>query len=386
MSARILVVDDVPDNVLLLSDLVSAQGHLPIPARSGEEALATIRSRPVDVVLLDVVMPEMDGFEVCRAIRADPKMATLPIVMVTALDPAQERVKGLDAGADDFLGKPIVVEELLARLRSLLRIKALHDMVEAQRAELAAWNATLQSRVDEQVEQIEQLSRLKRFFSPKLAELIVAGGVDDPLRSHRCEVAVVFADLRGFTSFAATAEPEEMMGTLREFHHAMGRVITNHDGTLERFTGDGMMVFFNDPVPVADPVGRAIRMALDMQRAFQALSGRGDGIGFELGLAIGIAHGMATIGAIGFEERIDYGAIGLVTNLAARMCDEARAGEILADEATLSRAGAGLDSESIGRFSIKGFPRPIAVFRVKGERVGAAQLAPSAEISRRPGH
>ena len=209
---------------------------------SGAEALQLIATERPDLVLLDVVMPQMSGYEVCRKIRTNPATATLPVVMVTALDPAQERVKGIDAGADDFLSKPINQQELLARVRSLLRIKLLHD-------ELAEWNRTLEQRVEVQVAQLERLERLKRFFSPQLAEMIVSGDAEDPLKSHRREITVVFLDLRGFTSFAETSEPEEVMGVLREYHAEMGALILEHEGTLERFTGDGMMIFFNDPVP-----------------------------------------------------------------------------------------------------------------------------------------
>src|SRR5256712_5661556 len=181
----------------------------------------------------------------------------LRVVMVTAPAPAQGRVKGIEAGADDFLTKPINRHELLARVKSLLRIKVLHD-------ELAEWNRTLERRVEAQVAQLERLARLKRFFSPQLAEMIVSGDADDPLKSHRREITVVFLDLRGFTSFAETSEPEEVMGVLREYHAEMGRLILEHEGTLERFTGDGMMIFFNDPVSVPDAPARAARMAAAM--------------------------------------------------------------------------------------------------------------------------
>jgi adenylate cyclase len=367
-AAKILVVDDTPNNVMLLCDLVAAEGYATLEATSGPEALAKIATEAPQLVLLDVMMPGMNGYEVCRAIRADPKTAILPVVMVTALDPLEERIKGLEAGADDFLTKPIVPAELLARVRSLLRIKALYNTIEAQSSELADWNATLHQRVADQVAQIERLSRLKRFFSPQLAEMIVAGGADDPLRSHRRDITVVFVDLRGFTRFAAIAEPETLMSMLREFHEAMGRVILNHEGTLERFTGDGMMIFFNDPLPVSNPTDRAIRMALAMQQEFWVVCERWRGTELELGLAIGIAQGLATIGAIGFEGRIDYGAIGLVTNLAARLCDEARAGEILADSETLDRVAASLDVEPLGRMSLKGISNPTAITRIRGIR------------------
>ncbi|TMH32835.1 MAG: response regulator [Betaproteobacteria bacterium] len=367
-TARILVVDDTPHNVMLLCDLVEAQGYAAIAAESGREALAKIATDTPQLVLLDVVMPGMDGYAVCRAIRKDPKNAILPVVMVTALDPAEERIKGLGSGADDFLTKPINEAELLARVRSLLRIKSLYDTVEAQGRQLAEWNATLQQRVAEQVAHIGRLSQLKRFFSPQLAELIVAGGADDPLRSHRRDVTVVFIDLRGFTEFAEGVDPESLMGMLREFHEAMGRLIIDYQGTLERFTGDGMMIFFNDPVPISDPTERAIRMALAMQREFRKLCARWRNRRVELDLAIGIAEGPATIGAIGFEGRIDYGAIGPVTNLAARLCDQAQGGAILADADTLGRIAGRVDAEPLGRMSLKGMSKAIAVARIRGLR------------------
>jgi class 3 adenylate cyclase len=279
--------------------------------------------------------------------------------MVTALDPAQERVKGIDAGADDFLSKPINQPELLARVRSLLRIKRLHD-------ELNALNRSLEQRVQEQVAQLERLGRLKRFFSPQLAELIVAGGADDPLKTHRREVTVVFLDLRGFTAFAETAEPEEVMGVLREYHAEMGRLILAHEGTLERFTGDGMMIFFNDPVPVADPAERAIRMAIAMRERVQGLAKGWQKRGYDLTLGVGIAQGYATIGAIGFEGRWDYGAIGTVTNLAARLCGEAQGGQILVSSRVAGALEELVDVEEVGRLTLKGFLRPVPVFSLNG--------------------
>jgi adenylate cyclase len=287
---------------------------------------------------------------------------------VTALDPAQERIKGLDAGADDFLTKPVNQAELMARVRSLLRIKSLYDQVQAQKAELRQWNATLEQRVADGVQQLERLGRLKRFFSPQLAEAIVGGGAEDPLKSHRREIAVVFLDLRGFTAFTETSDPEEVMGVLREFHAAMGELILAHEGTLERFTGDGIMVFFNDPVPVAEPAARAVRMALQMQQRTAQLAQGWKRRGYELQLGIGVAMGFATIGAIGFPGRIDYGAIGTVTNLAARLCSEAAGGEILAAPRVVAALGEGFVTEPAGEFTLKGLQRAVAVTRVVGER------------------
>jgi adenylate cyclase len=356
-AGRVLVVDDTPVNLKLLVDLLGAKGYTVVGATSGAEALEKIDTEAPDLVLLDVMMPGMSGYDVCRKIRENPATAMLPVMMVTALDPGQERVKGIEAGADDFLTKPINQPELLARVRSLLRVKTLWD-------QLAELNRTLEARVTEQVAQLERLGRLKRFFSPHLAEAIVNGGADDPLKSHRREVTVVFIDLRGFTAFAETAEPEEVMGVLREYHAAMGELILAHEGTLERFTGDGMMIFFNDPLPVPNPQERAVRMALAMRQRVDELMRGWRKRGYELDFGVGIAEGYATIGAIGFEGRWDYGAIGTVTNLAARLCGEARPGQILVSRKLYGRVDDLVTGESVGELGLKGFSRPVTAFNL----------------------
>ena len=361
---KILVVDDTPKNVKLLADVLSAKGYAVATASSGAEALAQVEAEKPDLVLLDVVMPEMSGYEVCRQIRVQPGAEILPVVMVTALDPAEERIKGLEAGADDFLSKPIHQAELLARVRSLLRIKELYETVQAQAAELAGWNQTLERRVEEQVAQLERLGRLKRFFSPQLAELIVTGGTDDPLKTHRRDITVVFLDLRGFTSFAENVEPEEVMAVLRDYHGEMGKLILEHEGTLERFTGDGMMIFFNDPVPVADAADRAIRMSLAMRQRVAEMIVGWRKLGYDLALGIGIARGYATIGGIGFEGRWDYGAIGTVTNLASRLCGEAKPGQIIVSKKFVATIEDLVETEPIGELTLKGFHRPITAYNV----------------------
>jgi adenylate cyclase len=362
--AKILVVDDTPKNVKLLADLLTVKGYTVVTAASGREALALVGAEKPDLVLLDVVMPEMSGYEVCRKIRENPATQILPVMMVTALDPSEERIKGLDAGADDFLTKPINQAELLARVRSLLRIKELYDTVQTQAAELSDWNKNLERRVEEQVAQLERLGRLKRFFSPQLAEMIVAGGAEDPLKTHRREVTVVFLDLRGFTAFAETAEPEEVMGVLREYHTEMGKLILAHEGTLERFTGDGMMIFFNDPVPVANAAERAIRMALAMRDSVAELKAKWHKLGYDLDFGVGIAQGYATIGAIGFEGRMDYGAIGTVTNLASRLCGEAKPGQILISQRLLANVDEMVEAEPVGELTLKGFHRSITAHNI----------------------
>ncbi len=365
---RILIADDNPDNLDIFRTRLAVHGYEILTATNGEEALAIAREKRPDLILLDVMMPKMDGTDVCRRLKADGSLPFMPIVMITAKTSTQDVVTALDAGADEYLTKPVDHSALVARVKSMLRIKALNDTVEAQRTKLAEWNATLETRVSEQLQQLENLSRLKRFFSPQLAEAILAGGAGDPLATHRREVVVVFLDLRGFTAFAETAEPEEVMGLLREYHAEMGRLILDHEGTLERFTGDGMMIFFNDPVLVPNPAERALRMAIAMRDRVGEMSIRWREQGHDLALGLGIAQGYATIGAIGFEGRVDYGAVGTVTNLAARLCGEAKGGQILTNRKTLSQIEHLVEAEPAGELVLKGFAKPVSAFSVMALR------------------
>jgi adenylate cyclase len=364
--ARILVADDTPANVRMLEMRLQHTGYEVVVARDGEEALALAHESHPDLILLDIMMPKIDGIAVCRRLKSDPTFPFTPIIMVTAMTDVRDVVAGLEAGGDDYLTKPVDQQALVARVRSMLRIKALHDTVQAQSEELARWNATLEERVASQLNELERIGRLKRFFSPQLAELIVRGGADDPLISHRREVTVVFIDLRGFTAFAELTEPEEMMSVLRDYHARMGELIVANQGTLERFTGDGIMVFFNDPVEVPDPVQRALRMAVAMRDAGEDLAARWRKRGHELHVGIGIAQGYATIGAIGFEGRVDYGAIGTVSNLASRLCGDAAAGHILISRSVYAAAGDLVDAEPVGELTLKGFHRPIPAYDVRG--------------------
>ncbi len=356
-------------NVDILQTRLAVHGYEILTATDGEEALAIAREKQPDLILLDLMMPKMDGLEVCRHLKADSSLPFMPVIMVTAKADSKDIVAGLEAGGDEYLTKPVDQGALVARVKSMLRIKNLHDTVQALAGQLAEWNKTLENRVEEQVTQLERLGRLKRFFSPQLAELIVAGDAEDPLKSHRREVTVVFLDLRGFTAFAETSEPEEVMGVLREYHAEMGRLILAHDGTLERFTGDGMMIFFNDPVPVPNPAERALRMAVAMRDRVVELIGKWRKRGYDLDFGVGIAQGYATIGAIGFEGRWDYGAIGTVTNLAARLCGEAKPGQILISQRLLGTVEDLIEVEPVGELTLKGFHRPVTthnVLRLKG--------------------
>src|SRR4249920_1397424 len=355
--ASILVVDDQAPNRKLLTDLLRNKGYTVETASGGQQALVKVRGSKPDLVLLDVVMPDLSGYEVCKIIRSDPDTGILPIIMVTALDPTAERVKGLEAGADDFLTKPINVAELLARVRSLLRIKTFHDTVQTQASELAQLNTGLEQRVQEQLRELQRLAQLKRFFPPHLAERIVAGDVDDPLATHRREISVVILDLRGFTAFADTSEPEEVMSLLRRYHQVMGQLIQAHGGTLEQFSGGSMLIIFNDPVVIEEPAVRAVRMALEMQARFTELMASWRVRGHDISLGIGISHGYATIGAIGYEARIGYGAIGRVTNLAARLSTEARPGQILVSAPVYELIESLVHAEEAEQVNLGGFAR-----------------------------
>jgi adenylate cyclase len=356
-TARILVVDDQRANVEMMAGVLTARGYTVYTAYDGVQALEQVRDMRPDLVVSDILMPNMDGYELCRRVRGEQETALLPIVLVTSLDGQGERIKGLEAGADDFLSKPVNWEELFARVRSLLRIKALQD-------ELKEVNAKLENRVREQVAQLERLSRLKRFFSRPVAEAIVAGG-EEVLEPHRREITAVFLDLRGFTSFTDRADPDEVMELLRAYHATLGRTVDQYGGTLEHFAGDGIMIFFSDPLPIDHPAERAVRMALALQEAFTPISEAWSKLGHEVGLGIGIAQGEATLGVIGFEQRWEYAAIGNVPNLAARLCGHARAGEIILDAQTETALVHVIDSEPIGPLTLRGFAQPIAAFRLK---------------------
>jgi adenylate cyclase len=243
--------------------------------------------------------------------------------------------------------------------------------------EVAELNRDLEARVAEQVDELRRVGRLKRFLAPQLAELIVSQGDEKILESHRREIVVVFCDLRGYTAFTETAEPEEVLNFLREYHGALGPLVAQFEGTLDQFSGDGIMVFFNDPVPCPDPAERAVKMAMAMREAAGMLIAIWRRHGCELGFGAGIAQGYATLGQIGFSERSGYTAIGTVCNLAARLCGEAKDGQILVSSRIAEAVEAVVKFEDLGNLELKGFRRPVAAFNVVQRSTSAANARPN---------
>jgi adenylate cyclase len=367
----ILVVDDVADNVDILQMRLEAQGYEVATAGDGVEALDKIRELLPDLVLLDVMMPRLDGIETVKRLKADPSLPFIPVILVTAKADARDVIEGLEAGGDDYLTKPVDHAALSARVRAMLRIKALHDTVQAQSqrleeqaGELTAWNKTLEERVAAQVGQIERIGQLKRFLAPQIAETIVSSGGEAILKSHRREIVVLFCDMRGFTAFSETTEPEDVMAVLREYHDALGPLIHRYEGTVHQFTGDGVVVYFNDPVPCLDPALRAVRLAVDMREAVARLARSWALRGHEIGFGVGIAQGYATLGQIGFEGRFDYSPIGTVINVGFRLCAEAKDGQILVTQRVAAAIDKVAELQQLGDIALKGLSRPIAVLNV----------------------
>ena len=370
--ANILVVDDEPTNRDVLSRRLVRLGYKVTEAADGAAALFAMgdADNPVDLVLLDLMMPNLDGFAVLEQRHETPALRDIPVIMITAADPGDGLIRCIELGAVDYLPKPFDPVLLKARIGACLENKRLRDAeknllatVSGQAEQLRVWNQQLEQRVSEKVREVERLSRMERFLPPQLAQVIANGG-DEVLRSHRSEITVLFCDLRGFTSFSETAEPEDVMGVLREMHNAVGPLVFELGGTLAQFTGDGMMVFFNDPIPCDDPAWRAVQLGLGMRDRVAALATVWRRRGYELALGVGIAVGHATCGQYGFEGRMEYSAIGNVTNLAARLCSEAEGGQVLISQRVSMMIDGRADLEHIGDLVLKGLARPMGAYNV----------------------
>ena len=363
--AALLVVDDIEDNRYTLTRRLNREGYTNLTAAAnGREALEILQGKPIDLVLLDIMMPDMNGYEVLERLKADVNLRHIPVIMISAVDEIESVIRCIELGADDYLSKPFNPTLLRARVGASLERKRLHDQVRAQAADLATWNKTLEKRVADQLAEIERMGRLKRFLSPQIAAAVLASGDESVLESHRRDITVVFCDVRGFTAFAETAEPEEVTSFLHEYHTRLGALIHKYEGTLERFAGDGLVVLFNDPLRCTDPSIRAVRMAVEMRTQVHEITAKWHKQGHELGFGMGISYGYATLGRIGFEGRFDYSAIGTVVNLAARLCDEALDGQILIDGKVLSAIEAVAETQPAGELTLKGLHRSIPAFNV----------------------
>ena len=357
--ATILVVDDTPANLSLMVEILKPDYRTRI-AINGEKALELVfGGEPPDLILLDIMMPGLNGYDVCRRIKERPQTQDIPIIFVSAMGEIEDETRGLDLGGVDYVTKPISPAIVKARIRT-------HLAVSRQARELAELNQTLERRVAQGVQELERMGRLKRFFSPSVVEMLLSGTSDDPLRSHRREVAAVFVDLRGFTAFTETSDPEDVMLALNQYHSAMGELVMAYSGTLEHFAGDGMMIYFNDPVEIDNPAAVAVEMAIGMQRRFAVLAREWKKRGYALSMGIGVAQGFATIGAIGYEGRRDYGVIGNVTNMAAALLGEGGGGQSLISQRVQGFVADKVQTEWVADMTLKGFHRPVPTFAVLG--------------------
>lgn len=353
-----LVVDDSRVNRLVLVRQLAGLGIEALEAENGVEALDLLRANlgAIELVLLDVIMPELDGYETLEALKADEDLRHVPVIIVSGVEELDSVVRCIELGATDYLTKPINPRILGARISASLAAKRLHDVEHEHFEQQRALNETIE----------RQRAELARFLSPQVANLVSSPEGEQLLAGHRREITVAFCDLRGFTAFAEQADPEEMLGVLGEYHRMVGEAITEYGGTLEHFAGDGVMTFFNDPIPQPDHVERAVRMSSAMRERFRVLADGWHKRGYELGFGVGIATGYATLGRIGFEGRYDYGAIGNVVILASRLSSQAEADQILLSQRAHAMIEEIVEVESIGELTLKGISRPVAAINLLG--------------------
>ncbi|MDZ4083742.1 MAG: response regulator [Bdellovibrionales bacterium] len=362
--SKILVVDDDWDVGATICDLMQMNGYNVSYAASATAALDYLKENDVDLVISDVRMPGINGFEFCRLARTLWANEFVPIILLTGNESEFEMVKGLDSGADDFIMKPPLPAELFAKIRALLRLRSLQLKNKEQAEMLSHWNRDLESRVQNQVTELQRLERFKRYFSPHVAELIVGDDFEARIGTHRREITSLFVDLRGFTAFAESASPDDVMRVLNEFYAVVGGIAMSHNATVGSLTGDGMMFFFNDPVEIPNHRLEAVRVAVEIRGRVRELTTKWQQQGYRLGFGIGLAEGHATIGGLGFNAFWTYTVVGSTVNLAARLCAEARDGEILVSDRFRSSVQGSVQVEPCGLRSFKGFSDGIVVFNV----------------------
>ena len=366
----ILVVDDTPANLTLMTGLLQDDYQVRA-ATSGEKALKIAFSdNPPDLILLDIMMPEMDGHEVCRRLKADDKTREIPVIFLTAMSEVEDEEKGLNLGAVDYITKPVSPPIALVRIRShlalyqsLRSLELTKETIRKQAEQLKLLNSGLEKRVEDQDGQLDRLNIMKEFFSPQISEAIVGQGMDI-FKTHRVNVTVVFLDLRGFTYFSDNTEPEEVMAVLGGYHEVMGEIINACQGTVGHFAGDGLMVYFNDPIPPEGLIEIAAQMCIKMMAEFKPLMQKWRKQGFDLDLGIGFANGYATLGTIGFDGRRDYACIGSVCNLAARLCAEAKGGQIFTNLKTYRQIDDLVNGQEVEDLNLKGFTKAVQTVEV----------------------
>ena len=358
---KVLIVDDIKDNARILSYFLKQHHYQTSVAHSGEEAIAIAEDLHPDLILLDLNMPQMNGIDVLKHLRARKDLNNTGVILLTASGNIKELLEAFSSGADDFIQKPYNHVEMLARVQAVLNMRDTQLKLIAANAKLDEFNRNLEKKVEEQVLELEKVNRLRRYFSPQIAETFLSGD-GSSFVNERKVISVVFLDLRNFTSFAEKNSPDTVMEILSSFHATVGPIIFEYNATLERFTGDGLMCFLGAPNPEEEHAQKAFDMARKIQNAVHTLSNQWNKKGFALQVGIGISSGEASTGTIGFEERLDYAAIGSVTNMASRLCGLAKGGEILLskDSYVLLKDKSSLKSQ--GEKNIKGFSSKIEIF------------------------
>ncbi|MGE0616841.1 MAG: response regulator [Bacteriovoracia bacterium] len=365
----ICVVDDDTALNRGLCELLEENGYQTISFASATQFVNQHQENPVacELVISDINMPGLSGYDLCQTVRQSGAPEHLPIILITGNNAVEEKTKGLDFGADDFISKPFRPTELLAKIRSLLKIRSEQKNTLAHLSTVQSENQGLVHKLQAEIKRSQQVGTLMSFFSPKVAELLTSDNAHSILRRHRTEVSVLFVDLRGFTAFSEVAEPEDVLGVLEAYYKAVGTISLRHGGTLGHLAGDGIMIFLNDPETIADHQAVAVRMALEIRAALEKQREQWKKRDFDLDFGMGLADGYATIGGIGFEHFWQYSVIGTVANLSARLCHEAKGGQILVSQRFFSSLEAFFSGQAVGNLEFKGIHKPISVYNIVDE-------------------